>query len=213
MDPIKKVARHALGAACHSKRRKVASEGVGADIVPMLDLRHGDDTLVTFAVAGDRDDSLTRISAAIGLSDADRALFIADGFRGPIDDVATVRPGDLATRFGAGDLGVVEDVQVLGFDRAGPWVAISAAYRYVGRQVVFDEPQTMGEGDDPTSARGAMVDALVAGFEMQAKRIGPAKSIGFIAVAIGWLAVVDSKPVPTLCPCGSGRLVTDCCAT
>lgn len=195
MDPILETARDALGVTCDRKRHIVARRGVGSDVAPMLDLRGEDGPLGVFAITEARDEALAMIPVIIGLSDAARVLFVAEGYRAPRPDVEAVEVGELAQRFAAGDIKVDEDVQVLGFDRAGPCVAISALYRYDGRKVRFDEPrESTFDLGDPGAYGGAIPDAVRQGYELQAHRNGPAQTIEAIGAMIGWTAIADNRP-------------------
>lgn len=214
MDPILQAVERALAVVCERKRRRVATDGVGSDVVAMLDLRHEGVMLGVLGVTGnDRADAFSKISLAIMLSDADRVLFISEGYRQRMDDDGPrgQAHGELARRFAAGDESVAENIQVYGFERDGSGATAFATYRYRGRQVDFDPVRsTIFE---PGDGEGAIVEAVTIGFDLQAKRVGPAYSTIAIGRRLEWAAVIDvpSAPRNGPCPCGSGRKAKSCC--
>lgn len=148
------------------KREAVAQRGVGADIVPMLDLRRDGTCLGIAVLEGGRDRLLALCSTLVALSGVDRVIFMTDAYGTSVEaddaDEVDLEVGELAQRFPT-DPGVYECLQVLTVDRDGNGEALSATYRYRGTRLVWSEP----EPHRLELAGGAVTKRIIEGFRHQ----------------------------------------------
>lgn len=205
-----------LDSAKAVKSEMVRVNGLGAEIPVMLELLRGGQSLGL--VFPDLNENIVSvISTFISLSDADQALFVAEGYCYMSDDGPPARrpvEGELAQWFANGDPHVHEALQAVLGDRSGRTQLASITYTYDGRKVTWGRASWMS-GDE---VEGVLSSVLAGGFEMQAARSDPPLSPREIGAQIG-CRVTEPEAIKARrvrrnapCLCGSGLKAKHCCA-
>jgi len=194
------------------KEEIVKRDGVGEDLMPCLELWIDAKPWMTVHMSGDGVDHAPVIAAALAFSRCDLAVLVTEGYTVPsCDSGDTLRRGELAERFAAGDPAVVEGLVLAMFPIQGPTTLTAVAYHYDGRSVVW------GDERQADAASGRLEDAARLGY---AERVADAEQVEHreLAASLVTLPGVDAvglfveKPAPrnAPCPCGSGRKAKHC---
>lgn len=193
------------------KQNRVATQGKGTDLKPMLDLQGVAFRFIAEVHAGSRDDTLKAVPAAIAATRPSTAIFICDTYTFVGDPLTMLMMmnryslGDLADRFKAHDPHVKEALWVCGRNLFGETVGCTLPYEYDGRTVKWLEDQL-----DTTEFIGEFADAMARGFDLVAANADPgtellrAKELGVQLRSVEKiLAATPGRNEP--CFCGSGR--------
>jgi hypothetical protein len=192
----------------------VKREGVGQDLRPHLDLWIDAKPWMTVFMNGDGRDHLPVIAGALAFCRCDLAVMVTEGYAVVESTLEreTLRRGELAERFAAGDRRVREGLMVAMFPRDEPAVMWSVSYRYDGRRVVWEDERCSDPGATgllPDVARDAYAHRVAeAGLMDHAELAG--NLIALPGVDAVGLFVEKTPPRNVPCPCGSGRKTKHC---
>lgn len=214
MDPSVLRVSSEMRVAQSLKDELVRRDGIGSDLPPMLHLLREGQTLAWLVVGeddvADLDPFLSAVGTLIGLSDADEACYMSEGF--------AIVPGgsehgDYQARFAAGDPEVYECLAFAAGHFSGRFHAALSEYRYEGRRIRWLGTRT---SDDLGEGLLARTYEQAWAYQDRRKAEGfPTLPIADLAVAVGCQMAV----VPILrprrpdgpCGCESGRMAAECC--
>jgi hypothetical protein len=196
------------------KEQAVRRQGVGTDVPMMLHLLKGGVSLGMATLIGERQETISKIVAIAGLSDADQIVHVSDAYATYKID-AVPDHGDLARGFADGNLDILECLNAVSVRIDGATAAVQSPYTYGGRTVIWGEPIDIAN-EIVDELGGDYPDAVRMGFEGQKVRPIPALNPAEISRYLGCpfvMPVMGRPPRNGPCPCDSGRKAKLCCWT